>query len=64
MIYHSVYKPMIEEAYMQELHMVLKSIFLDTCVTPIGTRLNGSALDNTYAWNHTSMYLRVYLKSP
>ena len=35
-IFHLVKKYTVKEAYMQELHMVLKSLFLGTHVTPFG----------------------------
>jgi hypothetical protein len=42
-----VHKSMDEEAYIQELQVVLKRTLLATLVTPVGTPLSGSTSDNT-----------------
>jgi hypothetical protein len=38
---------MVEEAYMQELQVVLKRTLLVTLISPVGTPLSGSASENT-----------------
>ena len=60
MIYRLAQKSMIGEAYMKELYLILKSCFLDTCVTPVGTPSSSSALGTLthgIALPHTSRYI-------
>ena len=55
---------MVGEAYMQEIHKVLKSQLLDTRVTLVGTPSSSSASYNTYIQScipHTSEYIRIPL---
>ena len=64
MMCHLVGKTVVGEAYMQEIHKVLKSPLLDTCVTLVAIHLNSNTSDNTCAQNLTSTYLWVYWESP
>ena len=58
---------MVREAYMQEIHELLKLPLLETYVTLVVTHLSSRTLYNTCAWKLTSMYIWVYqeaLRSP
>jgi hypothetical protein len=46
-IYCSIHKSVVEEAYRQELQVVLKNTLLATLVSPVGTLSSGITSDNT-----------------
>ena len=62
MIYRSMHKYVVGEAYMLEIQVEVT--FFDTLVTPFGAPSSDSALDNTCIQTFTSTYIKLYWESP